>query len=455
MPLSIVDTNRQRLFELKIPPLSERIGSIGDKKRQAALESAAANADEHFILSARGSVYKTDVGTSDSPGMYVVEGLNRWREEENSPVVPFRTAFTPFRQRSPVLIMNISIGQSDITSQVPCLDNFKVIYVFGQNFGNVGINGIVLLGRDGDLQRDGVEQIRDFFNRNRVSKKLDPIRISVSNNGYLVYLTGLQIGAIDPHFHILPFAMSGILLDVETDDPPNINPDSVVVTGGNLEDPSLYKALASVKPKPLKAADVATSVSKNAKVINPTSGRSDAVEAEKISADNDPTPARRNVEDNLLGDVGNAEASITQKLLTNTPISSDDREYLEAKEADVRAQEKLKKTQVGVLIGDVSPDELNAAIANADNTTRYKKNVTDRVVYRENGINPQESGLLSTAGRDIQTIRTIDVNTTNSSANVQTNVSGRQTFDVEVPKFGLLSTSKLPPLKTVNTEPAF
>jgi hypothetical protein len=88
----------------------------------------------------------------------------------------------------------------DITSEMPCLNNVKVFYTFGQNFGQVQIMGEVLLGPVGRPQQHnrGFKLIRDFFWQHRVSVTRRPIAVSLASESYFVYLKGMKVGAVDP-----------------------------------------------------------------------------------------------------------------------------------------------------------------------------------------------------------------------------------------------------------------
>jgi hypothetical protein len=152
---------------------------------------------------------------------------------------------------SPILIMGVDLGQSDVVSPVLCLDNYKVFYTFGQNFGKVTIAGMVLLGPMGAVSQAGFNRLVNFFWQNRVSVKQSPITVSVDQNAYLVYLTGMGIGSADPEFHTLPFQLYGTLLDINRNDASTINPSAQVLTGADVNNPSLLAALTAQNPTPI------------------------------------------------------------------------------------------------------------------------------------------------------------------------------------------------------------
>lgn len=197
------------------------------------------------ILSARGLFYRVELTKTTGPGIYAIDELNRFEQPDarDTELAAAAQFAADERSSSPILITGVEFNQSDITSQVPCLNNDKVFYSFGQNFGQVVITGEILLGPLGAISKEGVNRLIDFFWKNRVSKKLTPIAVSVSQNGYLVYLAGLKIMAVDPQFHIMPFVLFGTLLDISREDAFRINPKSTVFTAGGIENSSLFKAL--------------------------------------------------------------------------------------------------------------------------------------------------------------------------------------------------------------------
>ena len=118
----------------------------------------------------------------------------------------------------PILLLQVQIAQSDLVSAVACLDNFKVLYTFGQNFGQVQIGGEVLLGSIGTAgEARAAQRLRDFFAKYRISVWKQPIKLSTLGTSYLVYLTGMQLGAVDTNFNVLPFVLTGMLIDPQNE----------------------------------------------------------------------------------------------------------------------------------------------------------------------------------------------------------------------------------------------
>ena len=111
------------------------------------------------------------------------------------------------------LIRDILIDDRDIVAKVACLDDMKVIYSFGKDFGSVTIMGECLLGSDcKSYTSDG--DVADYFEENRISNKLEAIAFSIAGaRAYDFYLTGLQFLNYDPEYNILPFILTGAMID--------------------------------------------------------------------------------------------------------------------------------------------------------------------------------------------------------------------------------------------------
>jgi len=88
--------------------------------------------------------------------------------------------------------------------------DFKVLYVFGEAFGNASIQGEVLLGKT-DASEDRLAELIGWFNKNRVSVLKRPVSLSVKNEGYSLYVHGLVIGDTDPELNIQRFAINGLV----------------------------------------------------------------------------------------------------------------------------------------------------------------------------------------------------------------------------------------------------
>lgn len=116
--------------------------------------------------------------------------------------------------RSPnnaVLIMDVRLEENDDIAPITCMGNRKIIYTYGKNFGNVSIDGIVLMGPN-VAQDQGVNRVLSYFRWMRLATRGAPVSLSMGKTGqaFFVGLTGFVMGQVDRQFHVQPFALSGI-----------------------------------------------------------------------------------------------------------------------------------------------------------------------------------------------------------------------------------------------------
>jgi len=149
-----------------------------------------------ILTPCRGNVYKVDPveGSGDS-GFYKIEGL----EAKKGP-------------GDALLIMSVSPEKNDIVAPVVTLENTKILYSFGSNFGNIAISGMLLLGKSG-TPGQCLKTLTDFFDSNRVSKSSSPINVSGPSTGWKVFLTGLKIGEADSVNNTQPFVLVGTIAE--------------------------------------------------------------------------------------------------------------------------------------------------------------------------------------------------------------------------------------------------
>ena len=146
------------------------------------------------FLSTRGCVYKfTYSGSGGGPGLFSI-----------NPGFPAGNA------ASPILLDGVDLADQDIVYPVVTVENFKVIYVFGKDYGSANIRGTCLLGSS-NASGGSFSRVVQYFEENRISNSKKPIQVSVGQKAYNVYLVGLVIGQPDPTFNILPFSFIGTI----------------------------------------------------------------------------------------------------------------------------------------------------------------------------------------------------------------------------------------------------
>ena len=149
-----------------------------------------------ILTPCRGDVYKVNPvqGSGDS-GFYYIPSLQAKKGPGDA-----------------LLIMSVSPQKSDVVAPIITLENARILYSFGANFGNITISGMILLGRSG-TPGQSLKTLVAFFESNRVSKKTSPIEVAGPSTAWKVFLTGLNIGEADSVNNSQAFALTGIIAE--------------------------------------------------------------------------------------------------------------------------------------------------------------------------------------------------------------------------------------------------
>lgn len=268
------------------------------------------------LLNVRGGYVQVDLsaGEPSTPGIYNVRELSDDLDGEGFVV----------------LIRAVDLQQSDIISQMAGLNNFKVVYTFGQAFGQTSIFCELLLGRNSELKKEAVTFLENFFNTYRVSVFQRPISVSVADQAKFVYLTGLSVGRVEEEFNVLPFILTGTVLDLAgRNSSALINPDGEVLTAASVDEPSLFDALN------VRTAPEVTAVSETP-VVN------EIVEDPQTEAlPEEDEPAAETYD---LGTLNTPQAVIDYKQERNIPLTAAEIRYLEYEATLIVLSDKRKQT---------------------------------------------------------------------------------------------------------------
>jgi hypothetical protein len=147
-----------------------------------------------IIIPARGCVYRPR-GTRSGNGFYYLDP-------------PLNGS-----QETPILIDGVDAVDQDIVFPVTTLDEKKYLFVMGEDFGNITISGIILLGRAEGGGR-AFRTLASYLASHRVNTSLSPVTLSFPGDVFQrVYLTSLVVGKPDPEFHIQPFQFRAIVAE--------------------------------------------------------------------------------------------------------------------------------------------------------------------------------------------------------------------------------------------------
>lgn len=143
------------------------------------------------FLSSRGAVYKA---ISSKASKFKITPDFRESNEK------YATIFTGY-----------NLQEQEIVAQAACLNDLRVMYTFGKGFGNISVNGEMLLGAP-EANSAIESSLYDYYNTNRVSKLKGPISISLGAGGSInFFLIGLNINQYNVDYELLPFTLQGII----------------------------------------------------------------------------------------------------------------------------------------------------------------------------------------------------------------------------------------------------
>lgn len=117
---------------------------------------------------------------------------------------------------SPILINGVESNDTDIVAPVVTLNKNKILYTFGEDFGQIAVHGTVLLGSASGSGGGSLNKVVEFFKQNRVSANQGMISVSLpGGGGYKMFLTGLTISVPDQQYHIQQFALIGLIAEAK------------------------------------------------------------------------------------------------------------------------------------------------------------------------------------------------------------------------------------------------
>jgi len=115
---------------------------------------------------------------------------------------------------SPILLTGVQVGDRDLILPIVTLDNFRILYTFGQDFGDFNIVGTAVLGASGG-SGDAIKNVVSWFKTNRVTNSQSTVTVSLGGSGsYEIFVIGLSISEADTGFHTQPFMIAGRIAKV-------------------------------------------------------------------------------------------------------------------------------------------------------------------------------------------------------------------------------------------------
>lgn len=113
-----------------------------------------------------------------------------------------------------IVIDSIEPTEREIAVPVVCVDNFRVLYRFGKNFGALTVTGKVYLGSSakGKAASTAMKTLKSSFEKIRLSSTKKPKKVSATD-GFTckAYFVELKLGAANAEFHYIEYTLQGII----------------------------------------------------------------------------------------------------------------------------------------------------------------------------------------------------------------------------------------------------
>lgn len=107
-----------------------------------------------------------------------------------------------------IILIGGDIDEGDIIMPAVTLNQNKILYTFGPDWGKSTISGSILLGESSEGGAM-MQVLKSWFQTNRAGVKSEPITLSVpGNKAYSVFVHRLIIGTPDPERNIQPFGLA-------------------------------------------------------------------------------------------------------------------------------------------------------------------------------------------------------------------------------------------------------
>lgn len=115
----------------------------------------------------------------------------------------------------PAFITDIDFEENDVTLPIVALDDQRILYSFGRNFGKATISGLIYLFGC-NKQTDILQKLYQSFNQKRTASSSSPSNLSLPGGltGVKVYPVLLKFYNTDSKFQYVTFAVSCLVAPV-------------------------------------------------------------------------------------------------------------------------------------------------------------------------------------------------------------------------------------------------
>lgn len=113
-----------------------------------------------------------------------------------------------------ILMDGIQYSESDVVLPIVALDDKRVLYSFGKNFGEFVLQGTIYILKCSGGITSAVKDLKDQFDGNRVAQKLTPCNLSALNLSAKIYITGLAYSNVNVQNQTISFGLNCLVAPV-------------------------------------------------------------------------------------------------------------------------------------------------------------------------------------------------------------------------------------------------
>ena len=115
-----------------------------------------------------------------------------------------------------VIIQNVDYEDNDVLLPIVAVDDHRVLYGFGKDFGKIYISGIICLSPNTQKGDELVTLLQNEFNSTRATVKEKPITISHTTSGISIkfYAIGIKLHNANPNANYIGFTISGLVTPI-------------------------------------------------------------------------------------------------------------------------------------------------------------------------------------------------------------------------------------------------
>lgn len=116
-----------------------------------------------------------------------------------------------------IIILNVEYEDNDVLLPIVAVDDHRVLYGFGKDFGKIYISGIICLSPN-SKKKNGeglMKEFQDAFDKSRAITLKTPMTIShASGFAAHFYATGIKLYNANPQANHISFVINGLIAPV-------------------------------------------------------------------------------------------------------------------------------------------------------------------------------------------------------------------------------------------------